>query len=135
MRNKIQLKEIIKNQFVNYFSVGLWNTFFGIAFYTILLIIFGETHYIILCFLSNIISITNAYICYKIFVFKTKGNILKEYLRCYAVYGVSMILGPALMYIFVDKFKITAIISNLIVSTALCLISYFGHKTFSFKKG
>ena len=67
----------IKSQSIRYLTTGLWNTLFGILVYTALIKIFGENRYLLLAVLSNIISITNAYICYKIFVFKTKGNIIK----------------------------------------------------------
>ena len=33
------------------------------------------------------LGITVAFLCYKHFVFRTKGNYLKEWLRCFAVYG------------------------------------------------
>ena len=85
----------IKAQSIRYIITGIWNTVFGILVYALLIKLLGENHYILLAVVSNIISITNAYICYKLFVFKTKGNILKEYLKCYVVYGLSMLLEAA----------------------------------------
>ena len=43
--------------------------------------------------LSTPINITVAYFGYKLFVFRTKGNYLREWLKCFAVYGVGMIPG------------------------------------------
>ena len=34
-----------------------------------------------------------SYLSYKVFVFRTKGNYLGEWLRCFAVYGSGMIPG------------------------------------------
>ena len=124
----------IKKQGIKYLITGCWNTLFGIAVYAGLIKLFGERYYLPLVVLSNIISITNAYICYKIFVFKTKGNIFKEYVKCYTVYGVSMLCSIVLMYIFVDLFKINAIASNIVITLLLTIISFFGHKYFSFNK-
>jgi len=39
------------------------------------------------------LNITVAYLGYKFFVFRTKGNYLREWLKCFAVYGFSMIPG------------------------------------------
>src|SRR6202035_4686065 len=43
--------------------------------------------------LSTPLNITVAYFCYKFLVFRTKGNYLGEWLKCFAVYGTSMIPG------------------------------------------
>ena len=37
------------------------------------------------------LNITVAYFCYKFLVFRTKGNYLGEWLKCFAVYGTGMI--------------------------------------------
>ena len=123
----------IKAQSIRYLITGGWNTVFGIVVYALLIKLFGENHYLLLAVLSNIISITNAYICYKIFVFKTKGNILKEYLKCYVVYGISMLLGLLILYIFVDLMHISPVISNIISVLLLTVVSFIGHRYFSFR--
>jgi hypothetical protein len=42
---------------------------------------------------STPIGITIAFLCYKHFVFRTHGNYLKEWLRCFAVYSVTFPMG------------------------------------------
>ena len=64
---------------VNYLLTGIWNTVFGIGLYTALLIIYGSKHYLLLGIISHTIAVTNAFLCYKYFVFKTSGNFFKEY--------------------------------------------------------
>lgn len=123
----------IKSQAIRYLAAGIWNTVFGITLYAVLIKIFGENHYLLLAVLSNIISITNAYICYKLFVFKTKGNIIKEYLKCYIVYGISMLLGLLILYVLVDLMHLTPIISNIISVLLLTIVSFAGHRYFSFR--
>ena len=70
--NKLLELEIFR-QGIRYVIVGGWNTVFGVGCYTLLLIIFGQKHYLLLGIFSNIIAVTNAFLCYKYFVFKTKG--------------------------------------------------------------
>ena len=83
---------------------------------------------------SNILSITNAYIGYKIFVFKTKGNYLKEYLRFYAVYGVSILLNIVLLFLAVELLKANPVVAQAVVIWLTVIISYLGHKHFSFAR-
>ena len=48
---------------------------------------------VIASLVSNPINITMAYLCYKFIFFRTKGNYLLEWLRCFAVYGLGMLPG------------------------------------------
>ena len=96
--------------------------------------IFGEKHYLLLSLISNIVAISQSYASYKIFVFKTPGNILSEYIKCYGVYGVTFVSGLLLMYIFVDKLGIGAVVSNIIITLLLTVISYIGHRNFTFRQ-
>ncbi len=90
-----------KRQFVRYISVGIWNTVFGYCSFAASL--FGFSHLlpqrylylsvVIASVLCTPLNITMAYFCYKFFVFRTKGNYLMEWLRCFAVYGFGMLPG------------------------------------------
>jgi putative flippase GtrA len=119
---------------LKYVLVGIWNTIFGVALYTAVILIFGEKHYLILSVLTNIIAITQSYLSYKFFVFKTKGSYIKEYLKIYVTYGVSMLISLLGMYVLVDFIKISAIYSNLIVTAITLIINFFMHKNFTFKR-
>ena len=46
---------------------------------------------------SNLIAITVAYFCYKIFIFKTRGNYWAEWMRCILVYGSALLPGLLLL--------------------------------------
>ena len=52
--------------FWRYLLTGAWNTLFGIGIYTLLYGLLGDrVHYLILGIPANILSITNAFLCYK----------------------------------------------------------------------
>ena len=90
-----------KGQFVRYLCVGVWNTVFGYLDFALFTFLFSHLlpqHLLYLAvvvasLVSTPINITMAYFCYKFFVFRTKGNYLMEWLRCFAVYGVGMLPG------------------------------------------
>jgi putative flippase GtrA len=120
---------------INYLVAGTWNAAFGYSSFVILYFLFSaRVHYMFLWVISNVLSITNAYISYKFFVFRTKGNYLREYLRFYVVYGSSMLLGFVLMPISVEVFHVHPAIAQAGIMAITVVISYLGHKHFSFKR-
>jgi putative flippase GtrA len=88
-------------QFVRYVCVGVFNTFFGyINFAAILALLntalpvrFLYLTVVLASILSVPLNISVAYFSYKFFVFRTKGNYLAEWFKCFAVYGTGMIPG------------------------------------------
>jgi putative flippase GtrA len=88
-------------QFVRYLCVGVCNTLFAYVVYVVLLTLLNavlpaRSLYLTVVFASLLgipVNITFAYFGYKLFVFRTKGNYLREWLKCFAVYGVGMIPG------------------------------------------
>jgi len=102
----------------------------------------------ILVITANILAITNAYIVYKFFVFKTKGNYLREYLRFYVVYGLVFVVAIALFPFFMGVvmpflaahashhqgiFKYKAYLSQICITGVTMFVSYFGHEKFSYR--
>src|ERR1035441_8725951 len=83
---------------LRYLAVGAFNTIFGygcFALFTLLLTPLLSYGYVLASLIANLVSITFAFFGYKWFVFRTKGNYLKEWIRCVGVYGSSMILSAA----------------------------------------
>ena len=118
---------------INYVIAGGWNTLFGYGVYFLLYSLFHkQVNYIVLLIPTNIVAITNAYFCYKFFVFKTKGNYLKEYLKFYIVYGSALLLNFLLMPLFVEIFGIPPLVSQGVILFFTIIISYIGHKFFTF---
>ncbi len=87
------------------------------------------------------LGVTVAFLGYKWFVFRTKGNYFKEWLKVAAVYSVSLpfpvIVIPIATSLFLYlKFNphlasLLAVVAN---SGAIACYSYFAHKKFSFKQ-
>ena len=82
-------------QVVRYLVVGAWNTLFGYGMYALLNFLLAPllNEYLAAMaasVLANVIAISVAFLGYKLWVFRTKGNFLREYLRCYLVYGSTL---------------------------------------------
>ena len=118
-----------------YLAVGGWNTLFGIGLYALVYRLFGgRVHYLLLAVPVNVAAITNAFLCYKLFVFRTKGRWLREYLRCYLVYGSGTLAGMGLLWLFAGVFGMSPVYANTLGTAIVVVASYFGHKYFSFAR-
>ena len=121
-------------RFGRFLITGGWNTVFGVAVYTLLYQWLHErVNYLVIMIPSSILAITNAYIGYKVFVFRTKGHIIREYFRFYAVYGVSTGLNFLFMFLLVSGLKIHPLISQFFGIALTTVCSYVGHRWFSFR--
>jgi putative flippase GtrA len=88
-------------QFIRYLCMGAFNTFLGYISFAVALTLLNAVLPAHLLYLTVILAsilptplnITVAYFGYKFLVFRTRGNYLGEWLKCFAVYGTSMIPG------------------------------------------
>jgi putative flippase GtrA len=134
---------------IRFLMVGGFNTAFSLALYSGCVILFGRllpTHgkplIADLAFIvSTPVAITVAFLCYKHFVFRTKGNYLKEWLRCFAVYSVSFPMGLVILPAATHLFQRVAVthpyapfLAGILNSLIIACYSYFAHKKFSFKR-
>jgi putative flippase GtrA len=131
-------------QMVRYLIVGVWNTLFGYGLYALftwLLTGVMPFPYMLASVLSNVIAVTGAFLGYKWFVFKTKGNYLREYLRCYMVYGTAFLVNLALLPILVYLLNLVVrprtcvpYLAGAILTAGTVVLSFVGHRQFSFAK-
>jgi putative flippase GtrA len=125
--------------------VGLWNTAFGYGMFAALVAVLDPRlryGYVLATVLSSFLSITVAFLGYKWFVFRTKGNYWTEWVRCVAVYSVGIAISTALLPIVVESLRRWAGIgrSAPYIGGALLMglgivYNFFGHKKFSFRQG
>jgi putative flippase GtrA len=88
------------------------------------------------------IAVTFSFLGFKHFVFKTRGNYLKEWVRCFAVYLPTLpaglvIVGVAtrlFLPLFAQHPDFAKYPAGVVNSAIIASYSYFGHKKFSFKK-
>lgn len=138
------IKGLFARQTVRYLAVGGFNTAFGYSLYALFTWLLKGViphAYELAYVLSNLIGITVAFLGYKWFVFRTKGNYLKEWLRCVSVYGTAMGLNLIALPILVALIsKIPAYkgaapyLAGIITTCFTVLMSFFGHKHISFRR-
>jgi putative flippase GtrA len=130
-----RMAKLPRGQLIRYLIAGAGNTAFGYGVFAGLYhSLHTRIHYMILAIISNIISITVAYVNYKFFVFKTKGNYLREYLRFYVVYGASIVMSLTLLPFFIEIVHVNPYAAQAMVTFITVSISFFAHRNYSFKR-
>lgn len=132
-------------QFMRYVLVGGFNTVFGYSLFALLNWSFtglGAFSYMYAAILSNLIAITVAFLGYKWFVFRTRGNYLMEWVRCVGVYGSSMAIGLVGLPILVPILRSHSqhperapYIAAAILTVITVIFSFLGHRSISFREG
>ena len=136
-------KQMPPGQFARYLMVGVWNTVFGYSLYalfTALLMPRMRFGYIYASVASNLIAITVAYFCYKIFIFKTRGKLLggvdalhPGLWQCFVTWtAVAALLVEGLHYGF-HLGRSAPYVGGVLWTGMTVIYSFFGHKNFSFR--
>lgn len=121
-------------RFMRFLIIGSINAGISYIIYAICVLILGTEHYQLCVTLQWVLSSITSYINQKFFVFCTKGNYVKEYLKCCSTWVVSYILNVIILEIMVRY-----LIKNVYIAQFICLFlvsiaTYILFKIFAFKK-
>jgi len=124
----------LESQRVRYLLAGAWNTAFGYTVTVCLYFALSDTlHVTLIAVIANVLAISMAFATYKVFVFRSRGNWLQEYLRSYVIYGGTAVLSVFLLWLLVDGLHIKIWFAQGALILITVVISYIGHARFTFK--
>jgi putative flippase GtrA len=136
-------KHVPPGQLGRYVVVGVCNTAFAyasFALFTALLDRYIPASYMAASLIASVLNITVSFLGYKWFVFKTRGNYLKEWIRCLMVYSAAIALGLLLLpptVFLVARLtgdpRAAPYIAGALVLGVQVILSFVGHKRFSFR--
>jgi putative flippase GtrA len=132
-------------QFLRYILIGGWNTVFGYTCFFLtnrwLSTFMPAYSYIAASMVSSFIAISVAFLGYKWFVFRTRGNYLREWLRTFTIYSGSILVSTLALAPMVGLIRYTTryqteapYIAGAVVTVFGVIGSFLGHKHFSFRK-
>jgi len=124
------------NQFIRYLLVGGFNTAFGYGLFSLAFYLLHPhlpNAHLAAAVVSNILAIAVAFLGYKFIVFRTKGNYLAEFFRCYVVYGAAFLLSIALLAVFVNACHMNVYLAQALVVGITMVVSFVSHQRFSFR--
>jgi putative flippase GtrA len=119
-----------------YLVVGGWNTLFGYAIWAFLnYLLHPYLHYLAIVVISWPFAVANAYVCYRCFVFRSKGSVWRELPRFSIVYVVTLVLNLIVLPILLRVVPLNLYVIQALFMAAMVVLSYLAHKYISFRAG
>ena len=121
---------------IQYLGVGAWNTLFGYLNFVVLYYLLGDTLSVaVILVLSYVLSIANAYVCYRYIVFRSRGIVWREIPRFSSVYLVALAANLIVLPVALRTLPLNAYVIQALFTLCVIVLSYVGHKYFSFRGG
>lgn len=120
---------------LRFMLAGAANTAFGLAIYPLLLwsVPAFHTHYLIALGVAQAISLCFAFGTYKLGVFRTRGNIAREFGAFSSFYLFNYAANWAALPVLVELGGVPPVIAQLGFTAALILGSWFWHSRVTFR--
>jgi putative flippase GtrA len=120
---------------LRFMVAGAANTAFGLAIYPLLLwsVPLLHTHYLIALGIAQAVSLCFAFATYKIGVFRTRGNVAREFGTFSSFYLFNYAANWAALPLLVELGGIPPIVAQLGFTAVLILGSWFWHSRVTFR--
>ena len=121
---------------VRYLVAGAFNAVLGLTFYPALIWLFPVFHrkYMVALVISQIVCTTIAFIVYKVGVFRTRGNVAREFRSFATFYLLNYIVNWACLPFLVEVAGLSPIIAQWIFTAGVAVGSYMWHSRISFRQ-
>lgn len=124
------------DQRVAFLGVGAVNTLIGAGFFIGLQLTLGRVvHYLVVLLVAHVLSVLCAFVLHRRVVFRVRGNVLVDLARFETVYLGALAVNLAALPALVEVAGLPVIPAQLLVVGGTALMSWFGHKHFSFRRG
>ena len=118
---------------LRYLIVGIWNTFFGIGIFYLLLKLFAGTDYQTLLFICFIIANLQSHFTQRVLVWKSEEYFFSELTRFFTGATGSFFINLLLLTISVDFLGYSIFLSQVVLMIVITLLNYFFQKHVVFK--
>jgi putative flippase GtrA len=120
---------------LRYVLVGIWNTIFGYGVFALLQLTLGDSiNYVFLLAIAQVVGTLNAFVGYRLLVFKVQGSVLRDLARFSTVYVGAFVVNLAALPLLVEVAGVPVLIAQAAVVGATVIVSYFVHRGFSFRR-
>ena len=118
---------------IRFLLVGGYNAAFSYIIFAIAVYFLGQENYQICVALQWIISSVFSFVNQKIFVFCTKGNWIKEYLKCCTTWAVSYACNAIILEFIVRYVTKNVYIGQIVSIFIASVVTYVLFKYFAFR--
>lgn len=119
---------------IRFVIVGLGNTVIRYLIFVVLGLLFSVSRYQLILLSSWLLSSFTAFFAYKVLVFGTEGNHLKEYLKSLMIWTLSYIINALMLELLIKLVGLNAYVSQALAIMSITVINYLLFKHFAFKK-
>ncbi len=137
------LIRLLRDQRVAFLVVGAINTIVGFAIFAACSLTVGhdiDQRYgkvagsLVTLGITHVFAVLFAFVMHRRFVFRVRGHLLRDLMRFWSVYltagAINFVVLPVLVELGMDR-----ILAQVIIVACTTLLSYFGHRHFSFRRG
>ncbi|MCM0582913.1 GtrA family protein [Weissella diestrammenae] len=130
------MKKFLRDERVRFLAVGGFNTVFGFVLFALFERLLKNLSggYMYALVIAQVISLFVAYWMHRTLTFKVKGHFWRDLFRFTMVnavgYGINLVALP----LFVNLLHMEPLIAQFIILLVTTVISYVGHKMFSFRR-
>ena len=130
------LFRLIRDQRVAFLIVGGMNTVIGTLWFIFFLWLFphGATGYLGALACAHIAAVLCAFVLYRRFVFRVTGHVLRDLARFELVNLSTLSFNFAALPVLVELFGWPVLLSQLIITGATVVYTWFAHRGFSFHR-
>ena len=119
---------------IRFLFIGAVNAGISYVIFAISLFLLGEPYYQLCVTLQWAISSIFSYLNQKFFVFCTRGNYIKEYLKCCTTWFISYLLNLVILELLMRYVLKNAYIGQFISIFIVSVVTYVLFKYFAFKR-
>lgn len=120
-------------QFVKFCVVGVSNTLISFGVYCVFVLI-NKDLYLVGNAVGFVVSVLNSYIWNSRFVFKKQDERVKTITKTFLAYGTNLLIGSALLYVFVDVLGISEFIAPILNLAVTIPLNFLLNKFWVMKK-
>jgi putative flippase GtrA len=130
-----RLRGLHRDERVAFMGVGAFNTLLGATFFVALELTLGRVvGYMVVLLIAHVLSVLCAFVLHRRLVFRVTGNVLVDLVRFETVYLGGLAINAILLPVLVEIAQLPVILSQFLIVSVTALVSFFGHKHFSFRR-
>uniref|UniRef100_UPI003F9E883F GtrA family protein n=1 Tax=Mycobacterium sp. TaxID=1785 RepID=UPI003F9E883F len=125
-----------RDQRVAFLIVGGMNTVIGAVWFVLFLWLLpqGTVGYLSALLGSNTAAVLSAFVLYRRFVFRVSGHVLRDLARFELVNLSTLSVNFAALPLLVEVFGWPVLLSQLLITGATVVYTWFAHRGFSFRR-
>ncbi len=135
MGGKGPLLRLVRDQRIAFLIVGGMNTLIGAAWFILFqFLIQARFGYMTVLLCAHIAAVLCAFVLYRYFVFRVRGHVWRDLMRFEMVNLTSLAVNAVALPLLVELLHWPVLFSQLMITGITMLVSFFGHRGFSFHR-